>query len=73
MKDRKPKPMRRSGPRFTVFIDLNLQWLWPEFKVTKLGIGYIYLGWVSAFFGFGNGRDALWDALDAGTGYKDGE
>lgn len=61
----KPTAIRRTGPRFTVWVDLNLQWLRPDFKY-EMGIGYLHLGWVSFAFGNGKGRDALWDTFDRG-------
>lgn len=64
------KKLLRSGPRFTAFVDLNLQWLWPEFKFSGghgYLHGYLHLGWLSVGFGFGRARDAMWDAYDRGV------
>lgn len=65
------KPMLRSGPRVTAWIDINLQWLQPKLKYHGLGLSYLHLGWLSIGLGFGKTRDAMWDAFDRGIGYKD--
>ena len=56
----------RYGPRFTMWFDFNLEFLFPHFKYSK-GLGYIHLGWLSFIFGFDKARDFLWDTFDKGT------
>ena len=63
----KSKPIRRSGPRFTVTIDFNLQYLTPTVH-GKDGMYYFHLGWLSGFVGIGRARDTFYDALDRGCG-----
>lgn len=61
------RPIRRTGPRATITVDFNLQWLNPTFK-GKDGMYYFHLGWLSGFIGIGRARDTFYDALDRGTG-----
>jgi hypothetical protein len=64
------KPLLRKGPRFTFWVDVNLQWLWPKLRFAS-GLGYLHLGWLSVGFGLGRARDAMWDAYDKGLGFDD--
>lgn len=66
---RTAKPPLRKGPRVTICLDFNLQWLWPKVAFQK-GLGYFHLGWLSGMVGFGKGRDTFYDALDRGIGLK---
>ena len=59
-------PLLRKGPRITVAVDFNLQWLKPEFA-GSLGMYYFHVGWFSGFIGVGKARDIFWDALDRGA------
>ena len=64
------KPMLRKGPRVTICVDFNLQWLWP--KITwKDGLGYIHLGWFSALVGMGKARDTFYDVFDTGLSARE--
>jgi len=57
--------LKRSGPRVTAWVDLNLQWLRPAFSY-RHGLGYLHFGWLSIGFGLGRGRDLMWDVFDRG-------
>ena len=61
------KTIRRSGPRFTIAVDFNLQWLTPTIHGRE-GVFYFHLGWISGIGAFGKARDIFYDALGRGLG-----
>jgi len=62
-------PLLRRGPRVTIMVDFNLQWLVPTIRGQD-GMYYFHFGWLSGFIGFGRARDTFYDALDRGCGIE---
>lgn len=57
--------MLRKGPRFSISVDFNFQWLRPKISWAD-GLGFIHFGWLSALCCFGRARDTFYDVIDMG-------